>query len=145
MMEMLRVTGVFGFDLVVPHMSDTEVRKRFIKAFEEVERVGERRQPYEWFQALVDVHLLINDVADNIYLRSIWKGFHLTHFNRMLAEKLPGPHWERYIANYRALGETILSDKPERAGKLFNSHMQWALKLLNDLHESKPDSSRLRT
>ena len=133
MMEMLRVTGSFGLELAVPKLGDPAVRQRAEIAIHRIDAAGTNRQPYEWFEALVNFHNVINLEGDNIYLNSIWKGFHLTHFNRMLAEKLPGRHWEQYIRNYRGITDALLSDQPERSIKLFNAHMRWALRLLDEL------------
>ena len=133
MMAMLRVTGSFGLELTIPKLGTKSVRQRVTKALDRIHAAGENRQPYEWFEALVNFHHVINQEGDNIYLTSIWKGFHLTHFNRMLAEKLPGRHWEQYIRNYNEIGDALFSEHPERAIKLFNAHMRWALRLLDEV------------
>jgi DNA-binding GntR family transcriptional regulator len=136
-MEMLRVTGVYGLEVAITRLDASAIAK-VRQATAEIRAAGKNRQPFEWFERLVNFHYVINDIGGNLYLNNIWHGLHLTHFNRMLSEQLPGPHWDQYIENYEKICGSVLSSQPQNSVKLFDSHMRWALRLLRELDARLP-------
>jgi DNA-binding GntR family transcriptional regulator len=142
-MEILRVTGVYGLEIMVPKL-DNRAAAQLRAATAAIRAAGRNRQPFEWFEQLVNFHYIINEIGGNLYLNTMWHGLHLTHFNRMLSDQLPGRHWDQYINNYELICGSLLSDHPERSIKLFEAHMRWALGLLRDGDNAAPPTSILR-
>jgi DNA-binding GntR family transcriptional regulator len=127
-MLMLKAVGALGIEYACPEMSVAANRNAVKQKARDVFAVGESRQSYAWFNQLIELHQLINGISRNPYLnQQVFGRLHLVYFNRALSEKLPGRHWERYVANYHAIVDAVLEADSRKAVAAFNAHMAWAI------------------
>jgi DNA-binding GntR family transcriptional regulator len=130
-MLLLKAVGALGIEFAAPKMKMPKNTKRINAQAKAVFGAADRRQPYAWFTELIELHREINEISANPYLnRQVFGRAHLVFFNRALAERLPGRHWEKYVRNYEAIIETLLSGDQRKAVSAFNTHMSWAIDLL---------------
>jgi DNA-binding GntR family transcriptional regulator len=127
-MLMLKAVGALGIEYACANMDQPGNRSTIRQKAREVFLAGEARQPYPWFNGLIELHRLFNDISGNPYLnKQVYGRLHLVYFNRALSEKLPGRHWERYVANYRTIVDLVLDASTQKAVAAFNAHMTWAI------------------
>lgn len=127
-MLMLKAVGALGIEYACANMRLPGNRGAVKSKAKEVFQAGATRQPYPWFNGLIELHRLFNDISGNPYPNlQVFGRLHLVYFNRALAEKLPGRHWEKYVANYHQIVDLVLEGDAKKAVAAFNSHMNWAI------------------
>lgn len=127
-MLLLKAVGALGIEYACPLMSQPANRSVVKAKAKEVFEAGDTRQPYPWFTGLIELHRLFNTISGNPYLNlQVFGRLHLVYFNRALSEKLPGRHWEKYVANYHQIVDLVLAGDARKAVAAFNSHMTWAI------------------
>jgi len=127
-MLLLKAVGALGIEYACPLMSQPANRSAVKAKAKEVFEAGGTRQPYPWFTGLIELHRLFNTISGNPYLNlQVFGRLHLVYFNRALSEKLPGRHWEKYVANYHQIVDLVLAGDARKAVAAFNSHMTWAI------------------
>lgn len=127
-MLMLKAVGALGIEYACPQMSKPANRSAVKSMAKQVFEAGESRQPYPWFTGLIELHRLFNTISENPYLnQQVFGRLHLVYFNRALSEKLPGRHWEKYVANYHQIVDLVLEGDARKAVAAFNAHMNWAI------------------
>ncbi len=130
-MLLLKAVGALGIEHAAPKMHLASNVKRIKAQAKTVFAAAERRQPYPWFTGLIELHKEINDISGNLYLnRQVFGRAHLVFFNRELAERLPGRHWDRYVRNYEIIIDALLAGEPRKTRSAFTGHMSWAIDLL---------------
>lgn len=131
MLRVLKATSSLGIELAAPRIAaDTELRGVFAGEVERLRAVAARRRPFDWFTALEEFHNRIDGIANNEFLSSAIAGMHLAFFNRAMAERLPGPHWDEYARNYEWIASAVATGDVATATSRFNFHMDWVISLL---------------
>jgi DNA-binding GntR family transcriptional regulator len=130
-MQLLQAVGALGLEEGVPNLASPKLHKLVKRELDKIRKAGEQKQSYIWFRALIDFHILINDISKNPYLNNqVFNRIHHTFFCRELAKKLPGIHWKKYIRNYEKIGDAVLAVDNKLAVSKYNSHMKWATNVL---------------
>lgn len=132
-MLMLKAVGALGIEFACPRMGEPGHRAAVKAKAREVFKAGADRQPYLWFNGLIELHRLFNDIGGNPYLnQQVFGRMHLVYFNRALSEKLPGRRWVKYVANYHRIVDAVLEGDARKAVAAFNTHMSWAIDALRE-------------
>lgn len=145
MLRLLSALGKLSLELAAAHMSDSKQRASVRATVEEINNALSNRNSASFFTAADAFHNAINVAADNHYLKITYGHLHMDYFNRALASRLPGDHWPKFEANYRAIGEALLSGNAKLACKRYQEHMEWAVaQLKEDLAQEERRAQNLR-
>lgn len=127
----LQVVGALAIRLASDRFETPEYSEQVKDTVDEILLAGEQRDAERFFTAISATHRMMNDLAGNSYLTPILNRIHLEYFNSQLIRLLPG-NWERYIENYRQMGECYQSGDAKKLEKLFVKHLSWVMSLLKE-------------
>ena len=127
--QVLKVVGALAINLASKQKITAKDKQNLVKAMKKVYHEGEQRNPAGFFKSISTTHRMMNDLADNSYLNPVVNRLHLEYFNSQLSEILPG-NWDKYIANYRRLGELFEAGENKKLEKEFVKHCDWVGRLL---------------
>ena len=131
MLQLLKVTSALGMELAVPKIAaDRKLKSAFRGEAKRLAEVAKKRRPYEWFLAIDDFHNKIDSLSGNLYLSTALSQLHLTFFHRALGQRLPGPHWSKYAANYAEIAAAVAGGLTQESVRLFTAHMDGVIALL---------------
>ncbi len=131
--QVLKKVSALAFELAAERPSDPEQLAELEAILRRILAAGEKRDAKEFFQAVSESHRKVNEIAGNSYLNPVVSRLHLEYFNAHLSEILPG-NWERYIENYRRLGELFLKgpDHFDQVNAGMGEHFDWVMSLLQE-------------
>jgi DNA-binding GntR family transcriptional regulator len=138
LIDVLHVLGTMGglaLKLSLPKLGTKKQQARVRRSVNSIRSAASAQQSGELFDALLDFHQIIYDVADNAFLNKLFGHIYMDFLNHALALAFSGPHWERFQRNYDVIGEAILEGDANKANKKYQQHMNWAISLLE-----KPNS-----
>jgi DNA-binding GntR family transcriptional regulator len=95
--------------------------------FVRIEHAWSRRHASDFVDALYRYHIALNQISGNRFVEFFYRRPYIRFYTIMLADLVPGRHWEEYIANYRQIHQTILSGNPDAAVERFSRHIDWVL------------------
>ncbi len=131
--DVLHVLGAMGglaLKLSLPKLQSKKEQMRVRRSIKSIRDAADAQQSDDLFDALLDFHLMIYEVADNAFLSTLFGHIYMDFLNRALAQAFAGPHWDRFRRNYEVIGEAILNGDANKANKKYQQHMTWAISLL---------------
>ena len=141
-MEFTEAMLILGVRLAAKSIDKGHNRRELQHSFEQMEQAWSTKQDAEFVAAIHHFHNTVNDISGNHFVDFMYRRPHFSFFNKQLAGKLPGGHWDQYIDSYRRVYETILSGDEHAAEAAFSNHMQWAIGILKEyLPKAVPPSS----
>lgn len=121
-----------GVREATPKMREPEHRRDMIAAFRRIEDAWEQRNAAEFVNSLYEYHMTVNRISGNHFVDFYYRRPYFKFFNRLVSDLVPGGNWDKYIANYRRIHETILGGDADAAVATFVAHIQWALKIMRE-------------
>lgn len=137
-LEFTEAICVLGVRLATAKMHDPAVRTRVDASYENIEENWRRRHPRDFVNALYKYHILLNEIAGNRFLEFFYKRPYIRFYTLLLADLVPGIHWEKYIENYRLIHETLTSGDGHTSVVMFTSHIRWVLRNMRNSRISSP-------
>ncbi len=120
-----------GVYLTTQRIDDPAVREGITRVYQAIVDAGATRDPVRFVNRLYEFHREVNRLSGNEFIDNFYSRPAFAFFVRFLARSIPGAHWDKYLANYREIYDTILSGNPARAQKRFSSHLNWAKSLID--------------
>lgn len=137
-LEFTEAICVLGVRLATAKMHDPAVRTRVDASYEHIEESWRRRHPRDFVNALYKYHILLNEIAGNRFLGFFYQRPYIRFYTLLLADLVPGVHWEKYIENYRLIHETLTSGDGHTSVVMFTSHIRWVLRNMRNSRISSP-------
>lgn len=129
-MEFTETICTLGVRLGTMRMHEPECRDVVQAAFARLESAWDQRLPNDFVTALYAYHTDLNEISGNEFVDFFYRRPYIRFYTTLLADLVPGRHWEQYIINYRQVHEAILSGDPHAAVATFVSHVRWVLKIM---------------
>ncbi len=129
-MEFTEAMLILGVRLAALEISRADNKAKLEHSFKKLEQAWASKHDAEFVAGIHHFHNTVNEISGNHFVGFMYKRPHFSFFNKQLAGKLPGAHWDQYIDSYRRVYETILSGDQHAAEAAFSNHMQWAIGIL---------------
>ncbi|MEM6835096.1 MAG: GntR family transcriptional regulator [Pseudomonadota bacterium] len=120
-----------GVRLATEKMDEPEHVAALEVCFSHITEAWDRRHGRDFVTALYMYHVEVNRISGNQFVDFFYRRPYIRFYTILLAEKVPGIHWEQYILNYKRIHETIIEGDTHAAAATFVSHIRWVLKHLN--------------
>lgn len=127
-LEFTEAMCVLGVRLATSKMRDPALQATIVEQFEKIEDAFARRNASDFVNALYTYHIILNEISGNGFVEFFYRRPYIRFYTLLLAELVPGNHWDQYILNYRLIHETILSGDAHSAVIMFTSHIRWVLR-----------------
>lgn len=127
-LEFTEAMCVLGVRLATSKMRDPALHATIVEQFEKIEDAFARRNASDFVNALYTYHIILNEISGNGFVEFFYRRPYIRFYTLLLAELVPGNHWDQYILNYRLIHETILSGDAHSAVIMFTSHIRWVLR-----------------
>ncbi|MFN3591250.1 MAG: GntR family transcriptional regulator [Thermaurantiacus sp.] len=127
-LEFTEAICVLGVRLATAKMHDPAIRSQVDASYQHIEESWQRRHPRDFVNSLYKYHILLNEISGNRFLQFFYQRPYIRFYTLLLADLVPGTHWEKYIDNYRLIHETITSGDGHTAVVMFTSHIRWVLR-----------------
>jgi DNA-binding GntR family transcriptional regulator len=131
-LEFTEAICTLGVRLATLRMREPDYRNRLESAYRALEDAWDKRLPGDFVVALYQYHIDVNEISENQFVDFFYRRPYIRFYTTLLADLVPGRHWEQYIMNYRLIHETILSGDPHAAVATFVSHIRWVLKIMRE-------------
>jgi DNA-binding GntR family transcriptional regulator len=131
-MEFTEAMLILGVRLATRNIDLDDNKEKLKDSFEKMEATWETKQNAVFVNSIHQFHNIVNEISGNHFVGFMYQRGHFSFFNRQLADKLPGGHWDEFIVNYRRVYETIISGDEHAAESAFSNHMQWAIDILKE-------------
>mgnify|MGYP001108972957 CR=1 FL=1 len=139
-LEFTEAICVLGVRLTTGRIYDPEARAAVERAFEPLEEAWARRHAGDFVDALYRYHIELNRLSGNKFLHFFYQRPYTRFYTTLLADLVPGNHWEQYIVNYRLIHSMILSGDAHSSSVSFVSHIRWVLSnMRNDYGAADPN------
>ena len=133
---------VLGVERAAKRIDNEENRTAIDAAFGEIEDAAARRNPDSFITSLYHYHNIVNSIAGNTFLEFFYSRPYFTFYNRLLADLIPGDHWDEYLSSYQDVNAALLSGDPATAGAMFKTHMNWVGSILAEAATDQPGKTR---
>lgn len=127
-LEFTEAILVLGVRLATGHMREPAARAAVEEAFSTIEEAWQRRHAPSFVVALYEYHIILNGIAGNAFLEFFYRRPYIRFYTLLLADLVPGVHWDLYIINYRQIHEMIMSGDAHSSVVTFVSHIRWVLR-----------------
>jgi DNA-binding GntR family transcriptional regulator len=131
-LEFTEAICVLGVRLATGRMAEPECRQIVQDAYERIEEAWDRRHSSDFVNSLYSYHIELNRISKNQFLEFFYRRPYIRFYTLLLAELVPGRHWEQYILNYRLIHEAILSGDAHTSVIMFVSHIRWVLRNMRE-------------
>lgn len=131
-MEFTEAMLILGVRLAAKRIKQNDHKNKLKFSFNNMEKAWDTKQDAAFVSAIHHFHNAVNEISGNHFVDFMYRRPHFSFFNKQLAGKLPGGHWDQYIDSYRRVYETILSGDEHAAEAAFSNHMQWAIGILKE-------------
>jgi DNA-binding GntR family transcriptional regulator len=129
-LEFTEAVCVLGVRRATGRMREPECRAAVEARFAALEEAAERRNAKDFVNAIYLYHIELNKISGNEFLDFFYRRPYNRFYTLVLAELVPGEHWEPYMFNYRRVHETILSGDAHSSVVTFTSHIRWVLSVM---------------
>lgn len=129
-LEFTEAMLVLGVRLATVKMQEPALRGLVVHAFADVEKAWNGRHSVLFVKALYQYHVVLNQIAGNRFLDFFYSRPYIRFYSLLLADLVPGDHWDRFIDNYRQIHETILLCDAHTAVVTFATHIRWVLRVM---------------
>lgn len=119
-----------GVRLATSKMIEPDNRATMDQCYEAVQEAWDRRHGRDFVTALYQYHVELNQISGNQFVDFFYRRPYIRFYTILLADMIPGIHWEQYILNYRRIHDTIMDGDVHAATATFVSHIRWVLDLL---------------
>lgn len=146
-LEFTEAICVLGVRLATARLAPGPSRDAVVDHYAAIEEAWHRRHSRDFVVALYNYHILLNRISGNMFLEFFYRRPYIRFYTLLLADLVPGVHWEQYIENYRLIHATILSGDSHTAVIHFASHIRWVLSIMRsaaDGEEGAPAARAVR-
>lgn len=127
-LEFTEAVCVLGVRLATARMREDAARTDLDAAFAVIEEAWTRRHGSDFVAALYAYHIRLNALSRNGFLDFFYRRPYIRFYTSLLAEIVPGRHWEKYIDNYRLIHASILGGDAHSSVVMFTAHIRWVLR-----------------
>lgn len=127
-LEFTEAICVLGVRLATGRMREPDKRAELEDAFASIEEAWARRHAGNFVTALYRYHIALNAISGNDFVDFFYRRPYIRFYTSLLAEIVPGRHWEKYIDNYRLIHETIVGGDAHSSVISFVAHIRWVLR-----------------
>ena len=131
-LELTEAILVLGIRRAMENIHEEENRKRMEGAFERIKKAWEGRDSVQFVFSLADYHRDLNAISGNSFVDFFYRRPYIDFFNRLLADRAPGGHWDHFLENYTRIQETVMRGDAHMAQATFVSHIQWVLDIMRE-------------
>ncbi len=131
-LEFTEAICVLGVRLTTGRMNDPECRRAVEMAFKPIDDAWSRRHARDFVDALYRYHIQLNQLSGNQFLEFFYRRPYIRFYTTLLADLVPGNHWDQYILNYRLINDMILSGDAHSSVVSFVSHIRWVLRNMRE-------------
>ena len=136
-LEFTEAILVLGIRRAMEHIHDPENQALMAAAFQRIEQAAERRDPASFIFALGEYHRDLNTISGNSFVDFFYRRPYIDFFNRLLADRAPGNHWDVFLEHYVRIHETVMRGDAHMAQATFVSHIQWVLDIMREAEEAE--------
>ena len=127
-LEFTEAICVLGVRLATGRMREPDKRAELETAFATIEKAWTRRHAGDFVTALYRYHIVLNAISGNDFVDFFYRRPYIRFYTTLLAEIVPGCHWDKYIDNYRLIHETIIGGDAHSSVIIFVAHIRWVLR-----------------
>ncbi len=94
-----------------------------------------------FFIAAKEYHWLLNEIADNPFIETLFSRYFLAYWERFVGDALPMHKYaDEYIHNYQRMTESILVGDSPSATSIWSYHVEWSMAILrgDEVEPGKP-------